>query len=120
MSSTTQTQLQQAVVQEVISNHSQGVAIWLEAWDELDHKQREKNSVFLDLIYGRILLHATVFVTSRPWASEYLRENCQHHISQHVEILTSAKDQLNIMSAKLKHSLVLLLPNLPTISHLIL
>ena len=82
------------MVLEVTENHGQGVAIWLEAWDELDHEQREKNSVFLDLIYGRILLHATVFVTSRPWASEYPRENCQHRISQHVEILTSAKDQI--------------------------
>ena len=30
-------ELQQAVVQEVTSNQGQGVAIWLEAWDELDH-----------------------------------------------------------------------------------
>ena len=87
-------ELQQAVVQEVTSNQGQGVAIWLEAWDELDHEPREKTSVFLDLIYGRILPHATVFVTSRPWASEYLRKNSGHRISQHVEILTSAKDQI--------------------------
>ena len=31
-------ELQQAVVQEVTSNLGQGVAIWLEAWDELDHE----------------------------------------------------------------------------------
>ena len=31
-------ELQQAVVQEVTSNQGQGVAIWLEAWDELDHE----------------------------------------------------------------------------------
>ena len=48
-------ELQQAVVQEVTSNQGQGVAIWLEAWDELDHEPREKASVFLDLIHGRIL-----------------------------------------------------------------
>ena len=70
------------------------MAIWLEAWDELDHVPREKASVFLDLIHGRILPLATVFVTSRPWASEHLRENCGHRITQHVEILTSAKDQI--------------------------
>lgn len=64
-----------------------GVAIWLEAWDELDHELREKASMFLDLIHGRILPLATVFVTSRPWASEQLREKCGHCISQHVEIL---------------------------------
>ena len=87
-------ELQQAVVQEVTSNQGKGVAIWLEAWDELDHEPREKDSVFLDLIHGRILPLATVFVTSRPWASEYLRENCGHRITQHVEVLTSAKDQI--------------------------
>ena len=87
-------ELQQAVVQEVTSNQGQGAAIWLEAWDELDHQPREKASVFLDLIHGRILPLATVFVTSRPWASEHLRENCGHRITQHVEVLTSAKDQI--------------------------
>ena len=87
-------ELQQAVVQEVTSNQGKGVAIWLEAWDELDHQPREKASVFLDLIHGRILPHATVFVTSRPWASEHLRQNCGHRITQHVEVLTSAKDQI--------------------------
>ena len=87
-------ELQQAVVQEVTSNQGKAVAIWLEAWDELNHERRENASVFLDLIHGRILPHATVFVTSRPWASEHLRENCRHTITQHVEVLTSAKDQI--------------------------
>ena len=70
------------------------MAIWLEAWDELDHQPREKTSVFLNLIHGRILPLATLFVTSRPWASEHLREKCEHRITQHVEVLTSAKDQI--------------------------
>ena len=87
-------ELQQAVVQEVTSNQGQGVAIWLEAWDELDHVPREKASVFVNLINGRILPLATVFVTSRPWASEHLRINYEHRITQHVEILTSVKDQI--------------------------
>ena len=87
-------ELQQAVVQEVTSNQGKGVAIWLEAWDELDHEPQEKASVFLDLIHGEILPLATVFVTSRPWASDHLRENCEDRITQHVEVLTSAKDQI--------------------------
>ena len=87
-------ELQQAVVREVTSSQGKGVAIWLEAWDELDDRPREEASVFLDLIHGRILPLATVFVTSRPWASEHLREKCGHRISKHVELLTSAKDQI--------------------------
>ena len=87
-------ELQEAVVEEVTSNKGKGVAIWLEAWDELDHEPREKASVFLELIRGRILPFATVLVTSRPWASEHLRENCGRRITQHVEVLTSARDQI--------------------------
>ena len=87
-------ELRKTVLKDVTSNKGQGVAIWLEAWDELDHKPRENASVFLNLIHGKILPLATVFVTSRPWASEHLRENCGHRIAQHVEILASAKDQI--------------------------
>ena len=93
-------ELQQAVVQEVTRNQGKGVAVWLEAWDELDDKPREEASVFLDLIHGRILPLATVFVTSRPWASEHLREKCRHRISQHVEIVASAKDQVEHIVSK--------------------
>ena len=50
--------------------------------------------MFLDLIHCRILPLVTVFITSRPWASEHLQENCGHRITQHVEVLTSAKDQI--------------------------
>ena len=95
-------ELQQAVVQEVTGNQGKGVAIWLEAWDELDDKPREEASVFLDLIHGRILPLATVFVTSRPWASEHLREKCGHRISQHIEILASAKDQIEHYISKVE------------------
>ena len=94
--------LQQAVIQEVTNNQGQGVAIWLDAWDELDHESREQDSVFLDLIHGKILRLATVFVTSRPWASEYLRKNYGCRISQHVEILGSAKDQIEYYTSKTK------------------
>ena len=87
-------ELQQAVIKDVTSNHGQGVAVWLDGWDELDHKLRESTSVFLQLIDGTILPHVIVFVTSRPWASEHLREKYGHRISQQVEILLSAKDQI--------------------------
>ena len=41
-----------------------------------------------------------MFVTSRPWASEHLREKCGHRIYQHVEILASAKDQIEHIISK--------------------
>ena len=87
-------ELQQAVIQEISRNQGQGVAIWLDAWDELDPELRETASMFLDLVHGKILPLATVFVTSRHWASENIRNNCGHRITQHVEILASANEQI--------------------------
>ena len=95
-------ELKQAVVQTITRNQGQGVAIWLEAWDELDHEPQETKSVFLDLIHGTILPFATVFVTSRPWATKHLRAECGQHITQHVEILASAKDQIEHYISKVE------------------
>ena len=95
-------ELQEAVVQQVTSHQGQGVAIWLEAWDELDHELREKASVFLDLIHDRILPLATKFVTSRPWASQYLIQDCENRIAQHLEILTFTNNQITHYISKAK------------------
>ena len=43
-------QLQQAIAEEVESSGGEGVALWLEAWDELGEEMRNKSSIFLDLI----------------------------------------------------------------------
>ena len=56
--------------------------------------------MFLDLIHCRILPLATVFVTSRPWASWHLRKNYEHRLTQHVEVLTCAKDQIEYYISK--------------------
>ena len=52
------------------------------------------SSIFLDVITGRELPEATVLITSRPWASEFLRRECKRHISQHIEILGFTKDNI--------------------------
>ena len=81
--------LQQAVIEEVTRCQGQGVSIWLEAWDELDLDRCEKASVFLDLIHGRILPLATVFVTNSLGPVD-----CEQRISKHLEILMSVSDQI--------------------------
>ena len=68
-------QLQQAIAKGVESSGGEGVALWLEAWDELGEEMRKDSSIFLDLVHGRVLPKATVIVTSRPWATKNLREN---------------------------------------------
>ena len=64
-----------------------------EGYDELPEELRTESSVFLDVITGHMekLPEATVLITSRPWASEFLHRECKENISQHIEILGFTK-----------------------------
>ena len=87
-------QLQQAIAEQVESNGGEGVALWLEAWDELQENKRQKSSVFLDLVHGRVLPKATVIVTSRPWATQNLKATSSG-IDQHIEIVSTPAIQFS-------------------------
>ena len=87
-------QLQQAIAEQVESSGGEGVALWLEAWDELQKKKRQKSSVFLDLVHGRVLPKATVIVTSRPWATHNLKATSSG-IDQHIEIVSTPAIQFS-------------------------
>ena len=95
----------QAVVTHL--GHSLGLntLIILEGFDELPDACRMSGSVFLQLIHGKLLPHATVMVTSRPWAVEFLIKDYANRISQHIEILGFTKTQISeyiksVLSAK--------------------
>ena len=87
-------QIQQAAVKKIKENWGKGVFLLFEGYDELPEKLRTESSVFLDVITGRELPEATVLITSRPWASEFLRRECKENISQHIEILGFTKDNI--------------------------
>ena len=87
-------QIQQTAVKEIQRTWGKGVFLLFEGYDELPEKIRTKNSILLDVITGRELPDATVLITSRPWASEFLHRECKDHISQHVEILGFTKDNI--------------------------
>ena len=87
-------QIQQAAVEEIQKTGGKGVLLLFEGYDELPEELRAEDSVLLDVITGRELPEATVLVTSRPWASEFLRRECKDHISQHIEILGFTKDNI--------------------------
>ena len=76
----------QAVENELIATLGANTLIILEGFDELPSACRTEPSVFLRLINGE-LPHATVLVTSRPWATQDLHRQCSHRIFQHIEIL---------------------------------
>ena len=84
-------QIQQAAVEEIQRTGGKGVLLLFEGYDELPEKLRTESSVFLNVITGRELPEATVLITSRPWASEFLHLGCKRHISQHIEILGFTK-----------------------------
>ena len=87
-------QIQQAAVKEVQDAGGKGVLLVLEGYDELPEELRSGSSVFLDVITERKLPEATVLITSRPWASEFLHRECKEHISQYIEILGFTKDNI--------------------------
>ena len=84
-------QIQQAAVEEIQDTGGEGVLLLFEGYDELPEELRTENSIFLNVITGKELQEATVLITSRPWASEYLHRKCKRHISQHIEILGFTK-----------------------------
>ena len=88
-------QLQQAIAEEVESSGGEGVALWLEAWDELGEGMRNNSSIFLDLVHGRVLPKATVIITGRPWATKNLTENTSIKLDQHVEIVSTPSIQFS-------------------------
>ena len=87
-------QIQQAVVEEIQRTWGKGVLLLFEGYDELPEKLRSESSVFLKVITGEELPEATVLITSRPWASEFLHRECKENISQHIEILGFTKDNI--------------------------
>ena len=77
----------QAVCHELVRSHNFHALIILEGFDELPDICRQDESVFMDLIAGRLLPLATILVTSRPWATEGIRLKHEDRIYQHIEIL---------------------------------
>ena len=88
-------QIQQAAVEEMQDTGGEGVLLLFEGYDELPEELRTENSIFLNVITGKELPEATVLITSRPWASEFLHRECKRHISQHIEILGFTKADIH-------------------------
>ena len=84
----------QAVSEELMLSYNFHVLIILEGFDELPDHCRKKQSIFFELISGKLLPLATVLVTSRPWATKRIRENHGNRIYQHIEILGFTSHQI--------------------------
>ena len=71
-----------------------GMLIVCDGFDELPRKQRQKGSVYIDLLKGRLLAEATIIVTSRPSVSAKLWSLCQHNIDRHLEVIGFTKEDI--------------------------
>ena len=87
-------QLQQDIAEEVEGSGGEGVALWLEGWDELNEELRKDSSIFLDLLHGHVLPKATIIITGRPWATKNIRESASVKVDQHIEIFTTPDTEL--------------------------
>ncbi len=75
-------------------NHGEGILLILEGLDELPPSLREKDSMFMKLITGRLLPASTVLVTTRPWAVCDLPVTCSSRVDQFIEILGFSSKQI--------------------------
>ena len=75
----------------------EGMLFVCDGLDELPHEQRQKGSVYIDLLKGRLLPEATVIVTSRPSVmteSIELLKLCQHNIDRHLEVIGFTREDI--------------------------
>ena len=87
-------QVREEVSRRVAESGGKGCLIWLEAWDELPDHLKSSDSLFTQLIRGLQLPAATIFITSRPWATRGLLETVGDRMSQHTELLALAKKEV--------------------------
>ena len=87
-------QVREEVSRRVAESGGKGCLIWLEAWDELPDHLRSSDSLFTQLIRGLQLPAATIFITSRPWATRGLLETVGDRMSQHTELLALTKEEV--------------------------
>ena len=87
-------QVREEVSRRVAESGGKGCLIWLEAWDEIPDHLRLSDSFFTQVIRGLQLPAATIFITSRPWATRGLLETVGDRMSQHTELLALAKEEV--------------------------
>ena len=86
--------LQNSVAKEIQDHQGRSVLLLFEGYDELPRKLQTQQSIFLDILHKDFLPHATILITSRPTATEFLHWKFKSEISQHIEILGFAQDDI--------------------------
>ena len=85
-------ELREQTVKHVCSTMGANIMLILDGFDELSQSQRKEGSLLLNIICGEELLHCSVIVTSRPFASETIQKS--HCLTRHVEVLGFTDQQI--------------------------
>ena len=86
--------LREAVAAEMEAINGESVLLLYEGYDELPGKLQTQESIFLEILYQECLPEATVLITSRPSATQFLCRQFKKSIDQHIEILGFTKDDV--------------------------
>ena len=96
-----------SLMEELEANKGEGMAFLFDGWDEIASTLDGHSSVYEQLVSRKILPKARVIVTSRSWATDYIKKQLDQQPSQHIEIVSSYQDQIDWL-------LELKTPELPT------
>ena len=83
--------LLEAVATEMEAINGESVLLLYEGYDELPGKLQTRKSIFLEILQQECLPDATILITSRPSATQFLRGKFKKSIDQHIEILGFTK-----------------------------
>ena len=84
--------LRKHVARELDDTDGENALLVFDGWDELSPQQRGKNSLLCKIIIGRILPRCSILITSRPYASQWLRK--PDVTNRHVEIFGFTEQQV--------------------------
>ena len=84
------------IIEDVLDSigNGKGILVVLDGFDELPCEQRQKNSVYIQLVKALVLPEATVIITSRPSVSADFIHLCQRNIDKRLEILGFTGEQV--------------------------
>ena len=83
--------LREAVAAEMEAINGESVLLLYEGYDELPGKLQTQESIFLEILHQECLPEATVLITSRPSATQFLCRQFRKNMDQHIEILGFTK-----------------------------
>ena len=81
-----------AIVKHTRKTRGTDVLFLFDGYDELSRRERERESLFLDIFNGEVLQECSVIICSRPYASDRLQRLST--LTRHIEVLGFSGEQI--------------------------